>query len=75
MSLHSDTLVCLRANPYLSLLLNAACLAEKQPIGNTNFIDFGLPQPGLEHTIYRILGEHDDHYTIDVVPNIYDNIT
>jgi hypothetical protein len=57
------------------LLLNAACLAEKQPIGNTNFIDFGLPQPGLEHTIYRILGEHDDHYTADVVARKQTNVS
>jgi hypothetical protein len=32
MSLHSDTLLWFRANQYLLLLLNAACLAEKQQI-------------------------------------------
>ena len=32
---------------------------------NTNFIDFGLTQPGLEPTIYRTLGEHANHYATD----------
>jgi hypothetical protein len=32
---------------------------------NTNFIVFGLTQPGLEPTIYRIWGESTNHYTPD----------
>jgi hypothetical protein len=32
MSPHSDTLPWFRANQFLVFLLNAACLAEKQPI-------------------------------------------
>ena len=34
---------------------------------NTNFIVFGLIQPGLEPTIYHTRGEHADHYTTDAV--------
>jgi hypothetical protein len=30
---------------------------------NTNFIVFGLTRSGLEPTIYRTRGEHDNHYT------------
>jgi hypothetical protein len=33
---------------------------------NTNFIVFGLTQPGLESTIYyHSQGEHPNHYTTD----------
>ena len=34
---------------------------------NTNFIVFGLTQPGLEPTIYRTRDEHANHYATDVV--------
>jgi hypothetical protein len=34
---------------------------------NTNFIVFGLTQPGLEPTIYHTRGEHARHYATDVV--------
>jgi hypothetical protein len=34
---------------------------------NTNFIVFGLTQSGLETTIYRTRGEHNDHYATVVV--------
>jgi len=34
---------------------------------NTNSIVFGLTRSGLEHTIYRTLGEHPYHFTIDAV--------
>jgi hypothetical protein len=34
---------------------------------NTNFKVFGLTRPGLEPTIYRTRGEHDNHYAIDGV--------
>jgi hypothetical protein len=34
---------------------------------NTNFIVFGLTQPGLEPTIYRTRGEHTNHYATDGV--------
>jgi hypothetical protein len=32
---------------------------------NINFIVFGLTRPGLELTIYRIRGEHANHYATD----------
>ena len=34
---------------------------------NTNFIVFGLTQPGLKSTIYRTRGEHANHYATDAV--------
>jgi hypothetical protein len=34
---------------------------------NTNFLVFGFTRPWLEPTIYRIRGEHDNHYTTDTV--------
>ena len=34
---------------------------------NTNFIVFGLTRPGLEPTIYRTRGEHDNYYATDAV--------
>jgi hypothetical protein len=34
---------------------------------NTNFIVFGLTEPGLKPTIYRTQGEHANHYATDVV--------
>jgi hypothetical protein len=34
---------------------------------NTNFIVFGLTQPGLEPMIYHTQGEHANHYTTDAV--------
>jgi hypothetical protein len=34
---------------------------------NINFIVFGLTRPGLELTIYRIRGEHANHYATDAV--------
>jgi hypothetical protein len=36
---------------------------------NTNFIVFGLIQPGCKPTIYCIRGEHANHYTTDAVKN------
>ena len=65
MSPHSDTLTRFLANQSLLFLINAAYLAEKQPI--TNFIVFGLTQPGLEPKIYRTRGEHGNHYVTDAV--------
>jgi hypothetical protein len=64
MSLLSDTLFWFRANQSLLLLLNAACLAEKQQIPISVF---GLTRPGLEPTIYRIWGELANHYTTEKV--------
>ena len=66
MSPHSDTLFWFRANQFLLLLINAACLAKKQQI-NTNFIVFGLIRTRLKPTIYRTRGEHANHYTTDAV--------
>jgi hypothetical protein len=34
---------------------------------NTNFKVFGSNRPGLEHTIYRTLGERAIHYATNVV--------
>ena len=34
---------------------------------HTNFIVFGLTRPVLEATIYRIRGEHANHYTTDAL--------
>jgi hypothetical protein len=63
MSLHWDTLSWFRPNHYLFLLLNDAVLSGEAT--NTNLIVFGLTQPGLEPTIYRIRGEHTNHYRTD----------
>ena len=58
MSLYSDTLFRLRANLFLFLLLNAACLE--------NFNVFWLTRPGLEPgTIYCTRCEHANPYTTD----------
>ena len=64
MSPHSDTLFWFRANQSLLLLLNAACLAEKQQIPISVF---GLTQSGLEAPIYRTWGEHANHNANDTV--------
>ena len=45
------------ANQFPFFLLNAACL-----VAFTNFIVFGLTQPGVEPTMYRTRGEHANHY-------------
>lgn len=47
------------------LLLNAACLVEKQQkqVTMSNFIIFGLTRLGLEHMIYHTCGEHGNYYT------------
>ena len=39
-------------------------------VTHTNFIIFGLTQPGLKPTIYRTRGEHANHYTTDAVTEI-----
>jgi hypothetical protein len=70
MSLQLDTLSWFRANQYLLLILNAACLAQKQ--ANTNLIVFVLTQSGLEILIYHIRGEYVNHYTTDAVAKWYD---
>ena len=38
---------------------------------NTNLIGFCFDLIGLKPTIYHTLGEHTNHYTTDVVKNIY----
>ena len=40
---------------------------------HTNFIVFSLIRPGLELTIYRIRGEHANHYATDVVKYVLRN--
>ena len=66
MSPQSDTLSRLRANQSLLYLLHAACLAEKQQI---QILVIGLTRSGLEPMIYRIQGEHPNHYTTDAYPS------
>jgi hypothetical protein len=57
MLLHSDTLFWFRANQSLLLLLNAACLAEKQQIPILKSL--------LKLTICHTWGEQANHYTTD----------
>jgi hypothetical protein len=38
---------------------------------NTNFIFFCLTRPKFVPTIYRIRGEHANHYATDAVPYFY----
>jgi hypothetical protein len=40
---------------------------------NANLIVFGLPQPGLESTIYHTRGDHTNNYTTDTVNKWNDN--
>jgi hypothetical protein len=40
---------------------------RRKEVGNTNFIVFGLTQPGLEPTIYRIQSKQLNHCTTNVV--------
>ena len=41
---------------------------------NIDFVIFGLTWPWLEPTIYRTQGEHANHYAIDAVLIILNNI-
>jgi hypothetical protein len=41
---------------------------------NTNFLDFGLTQSGLELTIYHTQGKHANHYTTDAVSTAYGDL-
>jgi hypothetical protein len=68
-TLHSETLSWFRANHSLLLLLNAACLAEKQHIPNP--IVFGLTRPWLESTISHTQSKHASHYTTGAVTFFY----
>jgi hypothetical protein len=65
MSVHTDTLSWLRANQFLFLLLNAACLYEKQQI---LILYSGMTLLRLEPMIYQTLGEHANNSTIAAVP-------
>ena len=47
--------------------LSPKCCMLSGEATNTNFIIFGLARPGLETTIYRTQGEHDNHYATDAV--------
>jgi hypothetical protein len=58
MSLYSETLSSFRATQSLLLLLNAACLSEKQQIPVLVW-----PEWRSKPTIQRIRGEHANHYT------------
>ena len=64
MSPHSDTLYWLRADQFLFLLFNAACLAEKQQIP---FFSLWFDPTGIRTPISRMRGEHANHYTTDAV--------
>jgi hypothetical protein len=55
-SLHSDILSWFQVNQYQLLLLDAACLAEKQQI--THLTVFGFTRTELELTIYRTQCKH-----------------
>ena len=72
MSPHLDILLLFLANQSLVFLLNAMCLCKKAT--NTNFIVFGLTRPDLVPTIYPTQDKHTNHYTINVVHHITDNI-
>ena len=67
MSLHSDTLSWFQANQSLLLLLNVACLAEKQQIAISWSLNW--PKLGLNLKIYHTQGEHTNDYTTDTVLN------
>ena len=41
---------------------------------NTNFTVFGLTQPGLEPMIYRTRGVHANHYPINRLNDLEDNL-
>ena len=58
-SLHSDTLSWFWAN-------QSWCLLNREA-ANTNYIVFGMTQPGLKPMIYHTRGEHVNHYIISVV--------
>jgi hypothetical protein len=60
-SLHSGHIIPIPSQPVFAL----SCCVLSGEATNTNFIVFGLTRPGLEPTIYRILGQHADHYTTD----------
>jgi len=64
MSLHSSTLFLFRAN---QSLLSPSCCVLRGEATNTNFIVFGLTQPGLEPTIYRTRHEHANYNATDAV--------
>ena len=62
MLLHLVHIILILSQPEsLLLLLNAACLADKQQI------PIGLTRPGLELTIHHTQGEDAIHYTTDVI--------
>jgi len=66
MSPHSNTLASFRANQYFLLLLiiNAACLAQKQQIPILQSLV--RPDLGSKPTTYHTGGKHVNHHT-DVV--------
>ena len=64
MSLHSDTLFWFRASQ--SALSPKCCMLSGEAT-HTNFIVFGLTQPGLKPTIYCTRGEHANNYAIVAV--------
>ena len=47
--------------------LSPQCCVLSGEATNNNVIVFGLTRPGLEPAIYHTRGEHDSHYTTDVV--------
>ena len=47
--------------------LTPKCCVLSGAAVNTNFIVFGLTQPGLERMIYQTQNNHTNHYTTDVI--------
>jgi hypothetical protein len=68
MSLHFDTLAWFQTNQYLPLLINAACLVEKQQIPISIF---GWTWLGFEPMVYHTRGKHANYYTTDAVHSFY----
>jgi hypothetical protein len=68
MSLHFDTLAWFQTNQYLPLLINAACLVEKQQIPISIF---GWTWLGFEPMVYHTRGKHANYYTTDTVHSFY----
>jgi hypothetical protein len=58
----------LRGNQYLLLLLNAACLAEKQQIP---ILQFWFDQTGIEPMNYHTQGEQANHDKPDCLFGVY----
>jgi hypothetical protein len=61
--LYSRHIILIPSQPVFALSPQCCVLTREA----TNFIVFGLTRSGFEPTIYRIRGEHVNHYTTDAV--------